>query len=88
MNKITDKSEFIKIIGILSNSDISDEDCIYITTFIVNLGKQLEEKDKIIDEAIDIIKKEFLCYDNESDEYINGNKLLEILERGKNGLDS
>lgn len=53
MNKITDKNEFIKIVGILSNSDILNEDCVYITSFIVNLNKQLDEKDKVIDEILE-----------------------------------
>lgn len=35
---------------------------------------------KRIDKAIELISKEFLCYDNESDEYIQGLKLLDILK--------
>lgn len=84
MDKITDKSKFIKIVGILSNSDINDENCIYITNFIVNLSKQLEEKDKVIDE----IKNALINYKNEwveDDQVIKDiNKFLEILKRGKN----
>ena len=43
--------------------------------------KQLEE---VIKEAREYASKEFLCYDNESDEYICGVQLLEILSKGEN----
>ena len=36
-----------------------------------------------INKAIEYISKEFLCYDNESDEYIQGLKTIEILKGDK-----
>ena len=47
----------------------------------MNNWKQENQKYKeVIDKAIEIISKELLCYDNESDEYIQGVKLLDILK--------
>ena len=40
---ITDREEFIKICGLLAHSDIQLEDCNYITNFIVELGKEIEQ---------------------------------------------
>lgn len=36
--------------------------------------------DTKIDKAIEYISKEFLCYDNESDEYVCGSKAIDILQ--------
>lgn len=50
----------------------------------INELKQENQKYKeVIDKAIEIISKELLCYDNESDEYIQGVKLLDILKEVK-----
>ena len=38
---------------------------------------ELQER---IEKAIELISKEFLCYDNESDEYIQGKKAINILQ--------
>lgn len=35
---------------------------------------------EVIDKAMEYISKEFLCYDNESDEYICGSKAIDILQ--------
>lgn len=51
---------------------------------IDNLQSQLKAKEEVIKEAREYVSKEFLCYDNESDEYICGVKLLEILSKGEN----
>lgn len=54
-----------------------------LTRKVNSLTKELEETKKqleVIDKAREIISKEFLCYDNESDEYIQGVKLLNILK--------
>lgn len=54
-----------------------------LTRKVNSLTKELEETKKqleVIDKAREIISKEFLCYDNESDEYIQGVKLLDILK--------
>lgn len=45
-----------------------------------DLYNELKKQKEVIDKAIEIISKEFLCYDNESDEYIQGVKLLDILK--------
>lgn len=42
--------------------------------------KENKKQKEVIDKAREIISKEFLCYDNESDEYIQGVKLLDILK--------
>lgn len=44
---ITDREEFIKICGLLAHSDIQLEDCNYITNFIVELGKEIEQKQEL-----------------------------------------
>lgn len=44
------------------------------------LQKQNQKYKEVIDKAIELISKEFLCYDNESDEYIQGLKLIDILK--------
>lgn len=41
------------------------------------------KKDDRIERAIEIIKSELLCYDNESDEHKVGKELLSILEEEK-----
>lgn len=54
--------------------------------------KQLEqERDKyksIVEKAIKHISNEFLCYDNESDEYIQGLKAIEILKELEEGEEN
>ena len=54
-----------------------------------DLKKQLEEKQKIIDDAIKIIKKECFIEDKGKfiERYISRTpyEILEVLERGKNG---
>lgn len=45
-----------------------------------HLEQQCKKQKEVIDKAIEIISKEFLCYDNESDEYIQGIKVLDILK--------
>ena len=47
---------------------------------IETLEQQCKKYKELIDKAIEIISKEFLCYDNESDEYIQGIKVLDILK--------
>ena len=47
---------------------------------MVNWKEESKKKKEVIDRAIEIISKELLCYDNESDEYIQGVKLLDILK--------
>lgn len=47
---------------------------------IDDLYNELKKKDEVIEKAINIIAKEFLCYDNESDEYIQGLKIIKILK--------
>lgn len=42
--------------------------------------KQVKKQKEVIDKAIKYISKEFLCYDNESDEYICGSKAIDILQ--------
>ena len=44
---ITDREEYIKICGLLAHSDIQLEDCNYITNFIVELGKEIEQKQEL-----------------------------------------
>ena len=51
--------------------------------FVELLKKENQKYKEVIDKAIEIISKEFLCYDNESDEYIQGVKLLDILKEEK-----
>ena len=49
--EITEREEFIKIVGILSFSDAHPSDCKYITNFIIDLAKenqQLKEKHYLI----------------------------------------
>ena len=46
--EITEREEFIKIVGILSFSDVHLADCKYITHFIMDLAKENQQlKDKI-----------------------------------------
>lgn len=47
---------------------------------MVNWKEESKRQKEVIDRAIEIISKEFLCYDNESDEYIQGIKVLDILK--------
>lgn len=46
---------------------------------IKQLQEQVKKQKEVIDKAIAYISKEFLCYDNESDEYICGLKAIDIL---------
>lgn len=52
---ITEREEFIKICGILAYSDTHPSDCNYITSFIVGLGKEIEELHNKIDKAIEYL---------------------------------
>ena len=86
MEKITDTNEFIEIASIVSKSDVSEKDCMYITHFLIDLQHQLEEKDKVIDEAREYLVKwgeqpdaDMYLRINEYKEYT---ELLKILERG------
>lgn len=48
---------------------------------VIEIVRQENKKYKeVIDKAIELISKEFLCYDNESNEYIQGLKLIDILK--------
>ena len=42
--------------------------------------QQCKKQNEAINKAIEYISKEFLCYDNESDEYVCGLKAIEILK--------
>lgn len=44
------------------------------------LEQQCKKQKEVIDKAIEYISKEFLCYDNESDEYVCGSKAIDILQ--------
>lgn len=46
------------------------------------LLKKSYSDDVKITKAIELISKEFLCYDNESDEYTQGKKVINILNGG------
>ena len=46
---------------------------------VFELSEENKELQQRINKAIEIIKREFLCYDNESDEYKWGKILLSIL---------
>ena len=86
---ITDREEFIKICGLLAHSDIQLEDCNYITNFIVELGKEIEQlKENNLAmqeemcrtwEKLNIIKELRSWLEEEIDEYGNSDAwLLEI----------
>ena len=55
---ITEREEFIKICGILAYSDTHPTDCHYITSFIVGLGKEIEDLHNKIDKAIEYIEND------------------------------
>ena len=64
----------------------NDESCT-ITFVNPEYIKELEQvnqqlKDRI-NKAIEHISNEFLCYDNESDEYIQGSKAIDLLKGDK-----
>lgn len=42
--------------------------------------QQCKKQKEVIDKAMEYISKEFLCYDNESDEYVCGSKAIDILQ--------
>lgn len=50
------------------------------TKYIENLEQQCKKQKEVIEKAKRIIGEELLTYDNESDEYLVGLKLLQILE--------
>lgn len=50
------------------------------TKYIENLKQQCKKQKEVIEKAKRIIGEELLTYDNESDEYLVGLKLLQILE--------
>lgn len=58
------------------------KDCgrVQFVKLLMTKEKENQKYKEVIDKAIEIISKEFLCYDNESDEYIQGIKLLDILK--------
>lgn len=51
-----------------------------VDDYVDSLEEKNQKYKEVIDKAIEIISKELLCYDNESDEYIQGVKLLDILK--------
>lgn len=51
----------------------------YILDWIIKMRNENEELQERINKAIEYISNEFLCYDNESDEYLCGVKAIEIL---------
>ena len=64
--------------------EVSSKKAIYLIDDLIKHLFEIQQENKkykkVIDKAIEIISKEFLCYDNESDEYIQGIKLLDILK--------
>ena len=52
---------------------------------IVSLTIERDKYKSIVEKAIKHISNEFLCYDNESDEYIQGLKAIEILKELEEG---
>ena len=79
---ITDKEELIKVTGILARSNISEENCMYITSLIINTYKQFQQRDKVIEEVIKKIKehKEDLDYEPWSTYKISGKILFDTVE--------
>ena len=77
--------EEIKIItlGDIFRNLETEEQAFEFLKYIKNLQQENQKYKEVIDKAIEIISKEFLCYDNESDEYIQGVKLLDILKEVK-----
>ena len=51
-----------------------------VDDYVDSLEDKNQKYKEVIEKAIEIISKELLCYDNESDEYIQGVKLLDILK--------
>lgn len=51
-----------------------------VDDYVDSLEEKNQKYKEKINKAIEIISKELLCYDNESDEYIQGVKLLDILK--------
>ena len=60
--------------------ELLNENPVDLITKYMFLEQQCKKQKEVIDRAIEIISKELLCYDNESDEYIQGVKLLDILK--------
>ena len=60
--------------------ELLNENQVDLLTKYMFLEQQCKKQKEVIDKAREIISKEFLCYDNESDEYIQGVKLLDILK--------
>lgn len=71
---ITEREEFIKICGILAYSDTHPTDCKYITSFIVGLGKEIEELHNKIDKCLEYLE------DKNNVEWIKIDKLLQVLK--------
>lgn len=53
--KITDTKEFIKIVSILSLSDVHPADCTYITDFIIDLQRRIDLASKLLEQYIGIL---------------------------------
>ncbi len=66
---------------------VHDKDLAVAQRLIKNLREENKQLREVIDKAIELISKEFLCYDNESDEYIQGLKLIAILKEVDNGCN-
>lgn len=83
---ITDREEFIKICGLLAHSDIQLEDCNYITNFIVELGKEIEQLKEQRQELRSWLKEETKKGGSSIDLSIRINAIQEVLHRleGKN----
>lgn len=54
---ITDNEKYFEITNILAKSDISEENCMIITRFIIDLSKIIQQKDKAIDDCIEYCKE-------------------------------
>lgn len=50
-----------------------------LTNKLIDMTKEKEDYKSRNEKAIELIAKEFLCYDNESDEYIQGKRAINIL---------
>ena len=84
------KEEIIKALDSLIedfndySTDYTKTACIYYKEIFIEIKNQLEEKDKVIDEAIEYINQQIFDMTMTGNGTLSLDRLLEILERGKN----
>ena len=83
--EITEREEFIQIVGILAKSNINDINCCLITKFIVELAKENQQLKEELQKADSITQS--CIFEGKEESEINFRKAINLIEQYKSVLD-